>query len=779
MKTFINHLQELKKLHEQLNVDIDSIPIKRIETFVSEAIALDAADMKRITSQRRYCLAAVFIISKTANAIDDLISVFIRWIRKLHTDGKESLDNYCIQQSPETNNLIGLLHKILNELKSEAAPIDRIKAMENWITSLTHGIDSTITQCEEYMAYAGDNYFPFMLKPYNNKRSIIFTLLSQLDIRSVYQDISTLEALDFVKAHQHVRAEWIDAYYYNTKKEKIMLDLTWLSDKWFRMVTGKTKGSSVSKIHHRYYELAVLCVLADDLNCGDVYIEGANAFDDPNKQLMSWEQFYAELDDYCALTKLPKEPSIFIEEYQNKLQTVSCKVDEDFIINKYLSIKKGEPVVKKHTAKEKPAELKRINELITSHMPLTNIVDVIADVEQWLNPSSTFKPLSGQESRIKNHKQRFVGTTFTYGCNVGPTEAARSLPGFTRKQLAWMFNNQITDHRIEKALTKVVNLYNKFALPKKWGTGKSVSADATFWDMYKKNLTAELHIRYGEYGGLGFYHISDLYIALFATFIPCGVYEGTYLFDGIIENESEIRPTTIHGDTGIQSEVIFGFALLLMVELMPRIRDFKHLRFYKAFKENTFTNIQDLFADETINWALIKTYYHDMLRLIMSIRTGRIKASTILRKLCSKSRKNKLYFAFRELGRVGRTIFLLKYINDVELRKVIQAATCKSEEFNDFIAWVRFGDGGAVADNMKYNQKKIIKYGQLTGNMVMLHVVVNMTKAINILRKAGIEIKNEFLEHLSPYRTAHINRLGIFQLDMDRQAVDLEYDLME
>lgn len=47
--------------------------------------------------------------------------------------------------------------------------------------------------------------------------------------------------------------------------------------------------------------------------------------------------------------------------------------------------------------------------------------------------------------------------------------------------------------------------------------------------------------------------------------------------------------------------------------------------------------------------------------------------------------------AFRELGRVVRTIFLLNYITDFELRKQIQAATCRSEEFNDFIDWVAFG----------------------------------------------------------------------------------------
>lgn len=106
--------------------------------------------------------------------------------------------------------------------------------------------------------------------------------------------------------------------------------------------------------------------------------------------------------------------------------------------------------------------------------------------------------------------------------------------------------------------------------------------------------------------------------------------------------------------------------------------------------------------------------FGDTFDLAQSIAMQNIKSSTILKRLCSKNRKNKLYYAFRELGRVIRSKFLLNYIDNLELRQVIQAATCKSEEFNEFISWVRFGDGGAVGGNMSFNQQKIIKYGRST-----------------------------------------------------------------
>ena len=50
---------------------------------------------------------------------------------------------------------------------------------------------------------------------------------------------------------------------------------------------------------------------------------------------------------------------------------------------------------------------------------------------------------------------------------------------------------------------------------------------------------------------------------------------------------------------------------------------------------------------------------------------------------------------------------------------------------------------------MSYNQQKIIKYGQLVANMVMLHIVAYMTKAVNL-----------------------------FQLDTNRKPIDLKYELV-
>jgi TnpA family transposase len=63
------------------------------------------------------------------------------------------------------------------------------------------------------------------------------------------------------------------------------------------------------------------------------------------------------------------------------------------------------------------------------------------------------------------------------------------------------------------------------------------------------------------------------------------------------------------------------------------------------------------------------------MRVVLSIRADTLSSVALLRRLRHDSRKNKLYRAFRELGRVIRTIVLLRYLSEPELRDSIAVLT--------------------------------------------------------------------------------------------------------
>ena len=208
---------------------------------------------------------------------------------------------------------------------------------------------------------------------------------------------------------------------------------------------------------------------------------------------------------------------------------------------------------------------------------------------------------------------------------------------------------------------------------------------------------------------------------------------------------------------------------------MPRIRNWKDLKWFRPAADGAYPNIDGLFAQEAVDWELIETHLPDLLQVAQSIQAGRISPSTILRKLGSASRKNKLYYAFRELGRVVRTGFLLEYIGDGELRQTIHAAQNKCEGFNPFAQWAYFG-ADAIEDNVRDNPLKIIKYNHLVANLVIFHNCHAMTQALKEIEAEGIALTPELLAALSPYRTHHINRFGVYEV-RDREPAPVDYEV--
>jgi hypothetical protein len=78
-----------------------------------------------------------------------------------------------------------------------------------------------------------------------------------------------------------------------------------------------------------------------------------------------------------------------------------------------------------------------------------------------------------------------------------------------------------------------------------------------------------------------------------------------------------------------------------------------------------------------------------------------------MRRLRSNSRKNRIYKVFREVGRSVRTVALLRYLADPQLRARVTAATNKVESYHGFAQWLGFGNNGVLADNDPADQEKL------------------------------------------------------------------------
>lgn len=195
------------------------------------------------------------------------------------------------------------------------------------------------------------------------------------------------------------------------------------------------------------------------------------------------------------------------------------------------------------------------------------------------------------------------------------------------------------------------------------------------------------------------------------------------------------------------------------------MRNWADVTFYRADRSASYQHIDALFGRE-IDWRLIETHWQDMMQVILSIQAGLVLPSMLLRKLSSHNRKNRLYQAFRELGRVERTLFLLRYISDPQVRRSIRAETTKIESFNDFLDWITFG-GPVIKSGDPVEQEKQVKYASLVANAIMLSNVADLTDVINSMAADGLTVTPELAAALSPYARAKIRRFGKYSINME------------
>jgi hypothetical protein len=504
MRQLVDHLFAVSEQRKLLPPEVfTGIAENKVKQFATEARSLDATQMKDVEPYKRLTLAAALLLVQTAGALDDLAEMCIKRMLAIQQKGKEALEQYRADHQARTDALVVTLRDLVVAYRIDGTTDERMAAMD----SVIDGKEADVLQsCDEHLAHAGNNYQQFLWPFYKNHRAQLFRLLSVLTLRSSSQDTSMEEAICFLKLHESSKGDWLvtaTVEREGTPQERRipLVDLSWASDAWWRLMTGQHKRNVCpNKILRRHFEVCVFSQILWDLKSGDLFVEGGDQFSDYRAQLISWEEYVQTVDTYGMQVGLPTDGKAFVSHLRTWLDTRIRQTDAGFPSNQYLRIEKGEPILRPLDKHVTPEGLELLERIMAERLKPINILDVLIRIEHWLNWTRFFRPLSGHESKLEDPVARYIAATFCFGCNLGPSQTARSLDGLDRRDVSWPNQHHITEEKLDEAILSVINAYNRFHLPKYWGTGKRASADGTKWEMYEQNLLAEYHIRYGGSG---------------------------------------------------------------------------------------------------------------------------------------------------------------------------------------------------------------------------------------------------------------------------------------
>ncbi len=373
------------------------IPNVKLKHFATEAMSLDAARMKELEPQKRYTLAAALIATQSARTLDDLASMFIRRMQKIHVKAKEALDKYREEYQARTDRLITTLRDVVVAYSTEGEVTQRFTEIEK---ALGENPDQLLTECEAHLAYVGNNYYPFLWRFYRSHRAILFQILKQVQLRSTTQDKSIEASIQFLIDHQGSRKDWLDVVKTEETQRVQLLDLDWIPNKWWQLITNqKTRKSYPDSINRRYFEMCVFSQVMWELKSGDLYVENSDAFADYRTQQISWTEYQANIDDFMEY--------LGSQELRQTIQSALNKTEAFNGFTKWVGF--GSAGMIQNNNREEQRKIIKYNHLVSNCLIFYNVFEISRILQEYIQAGHTIEPeiISVLSPYLTKHINRF------------------------------------------------------------------------------------------------------------------------------------------------------------------------------------------------------------------------------------------------------------------------------------------------------------------------------------------------------------------------------------
>ena len=159
---------------------------------------------------------------------------------------------------------------------------------------------------------------------------------------------------------------------------------------------------------------------------------------------------------------------------------------------------------------------------------------------------------------------------------------------------------------------------------------------------------------------------------------------------------------------------------------------------------------------------LIDRSWADILRVAATMAAGTMRPSQILRKLAAYPRQNELA-ALREVGRVERSLFMIDWATDPDMRRRAQVGLNKGEAHHALKRAINFHQRGELRDRTGEGQHYRVAGLNLLAAIIIYWNTLKLGEAVFARREAGLETPPEFLAHISPLGWEHINLTGEYR----------------
>ena len=411
---------------------------------------------------------------------------------------------------------------------------------------------------------------------------------------------------------------------------------------------------------------------------------------------------------------------------------------------------------------EEPLSLVSLRAAVEARLPRLDLPELILEMHARTGFAAAFTHASEGNARAGDIATTICAVLVAEATNTGFEPLVRlDAPALRRSRLSWVKQNFMRAETLTAANALLVAAQNAVPLARSWGGGEVASADGLRFTVPIRTIHSGPNPRYfGRERGVTWYNLaSDQFSGLNAETVPGTRRDSLHLLSVVLEQETELQPTEIMTDTAGYTDTIFGVFHLLGLQFSPRIADIGGARFWRVDGKADYGVLDDL-ASNKINLKLIAEHWDDLLRLAGSLKLGVVRAAGLIRTLQTNDRPTKLARALQELGRLVKSLYLLRFIDDESYRRRILVQLNRGEGRHQLARIIFHGKRGELRQRYREGQEDQLGALGLVVNLVVLWNTIYMDAALDRLRDEGYDVRPEDVTRLSPLGFKHVNMLG-------------------
>ncbi len=733
----------LKRYQTLVEIDLDVFQDPIIEPVFQEYLfkltkKYKATQVTRFAEHKRYALTLCFLLETRKNLLDHLVQMHDQYIQDMTRKSRNAYEKKHRElrkrQKKAVDTVLYATHILL-----DWSDDDPLSHTDFWQRINRNNLQASSETLKDFQQLTERGYGDLLLARYPTLRKY-FADFIHLPFAVESGNEPLMKAIEVIRQ--------LDANELKQLPANVATDFV---PKELRPALRDNRG----KINRNAWEMGLALAIKDAFRSGDLYLPQSKqhlSFWDFMLNDTQWEE--AKTSVYVEL-KQPQKQEV-VTTLTQQFEEVTSSAKEQFPSDNFAQIVNGKLKLKRDDKAVLPDGVTKLQRVINASLPPIRIEELLMEVDQLTGFSRHFTPIQGHTSRPEHFYKSLMAVIISQATNLGIVSMSASVNGITLDMLRQVLHFFIREETIAAASTEIVDRHHQLPLSAVHGTGAFSSSDAQRFRIRASSLMAAYYPRYYGYyeKAIGIYtHVSDQYSVFSTRVISCSPREALYVLDGLLENNTILQPQKHTTDTHGYTEIVFALCHLLGYDFMPRIRDLKDQQLYRIDKTTDYGAFSPL-LNKTADLPLVEEQWESMIRVVLSLRQRTVPAHIVVQRLTSSYPSDRLSKAFTNLGRILKTQYILRYITDPELRRMVQRQLNKGEYRHKLPRRVFFADQGEFTTGDYEEIMNKASCLSLVSNAILYWNTIKINEIVESLRRQGEVIDDEMLSHISllPYR---------------------------